>query len=710
MKKQLRKNKQVPVYFLGSLSSMSSTGGSGSSGIMNMIGGNKSGENVGALGAGALTFMASNQKEVEAGDTNVRQASLAGAASGVSAGSKVGSKIGSMAGPVGSLVGGVIGGAIGGGFGYRDAKWAATDAHQAFLNSKFSMKNNKANMELNDAMQNNLAYDDTNSGSIQTFKLGGVKFYANGTDHSKINSYINDGEVIKSPSGNIDKVNGGDGTIDSIPANLEDGSGILSSTLKAPNGKTYAEMAKNFDVVQKKANKVLSDRNATNIDKQTARLNLKNAEAEFNKLLSMQETEKVLDNVKSMNNKFAKGGLKLPKYKYGIYGSSDTEDSRKAFFGDYKSLTGKNVQWGDMNNVLDKQIGGGSEWDTVGAYKKYLQTYKPASSQQSQTVQSPQFQTTGAIVDDNMSMSNDPLTSSLRSSANTTTTAGNTYFDSPILSKGETSGMFRGAYVPSENASTTQPAYSATDASEPSPSFKDYFGINDKKQQEGVSPESAGSVFNFKNLSGGVGRMMDYLPAAYDLKRGLTEKIDYLNPTDYQMNSRMKPNRFDIEPQLRQSKINSVVSRYNNAKLNTNTGADMAYGAAVDISRNRTDADLYSNKFNIDNASYNDSYKFNAQQDQYNKAVGLDVKKMNMQSEEKKKLMVAKGLKKLTEANQQHRLEDSQKENDRMKTASAMLNSGRVLSDKELDFLYDIYGSSGYLSGSQQNKLRKIRS
>ena len=223
---------------------------------------------------------------------------------------------------------------------------------------------------------------------------------------------------------------------------------------------------------------------------------------------------------------------------------------------------------------------------------------------------------------------------------------------------------------------------------------------NSQSYNNSISQNSgSGDAWGYINKAGiAAGRLMDYIPGLYDLGRG-RESIDYLNANDYTMNNRMDPYKYNIDPQFRQARENSIISRYNNANRNTNTGSDMAYGQAVDMNRNKTISDLYSGKYNMDKASSADSYKFNSAIDQYNKEKFLNTKMMNMASAAKGKEFTSTGIKKLVEANQQHRLEDNQRNSDELYAISRNLYSGKVLSDKDLATLYKAYSKQGYNLG-----------
>lgn len=72
---------------------------------------------------------------------------------------------------------------------------------------------------------------------------------------------------------------------------------------------------------------------------------------------------------------------------------------------------------------------------------------------------------------------------------------------------------------------------------------------------------------------------------------------------------------------------------------------------------------------------------------------------MNMASAAKGKEFTSTGIKKLVEANQQHRLEDNQRNSDELYAISRNLYSGKVLSDKDLATLYKAYSKQGYNLG-----------
>ena len=222
------------------------------------------------------------------------------------------SSTGSMAG-AGMAVGGPIGAAVGGGLGLitgglglinRNKAKKAAERRALNINNQKLAEANTASMIEDYYGENQLA---------NTFAMGGV--VPNNL------AYVDKGELIKTPDGNINEVTAGrSGVTDDVLTNLPQGSGILSDKLKVPGtNKTFAQMGKGL---QKKS------KNRDGFARNSEKLNSMN----FDRLLAYQEQVKQVNGIENKT----KG---IPAYANGLSARASrlgiTEYVPQALPGDY---------------------------------------------------------------------------------------------------------------------------------------------------------------------------------------------------------------------------------------------------------------------------------------------------------------------------------------------------------------------------------------
>ena len=225
-------------------------------------------------------------------------------------GMQSGMQIGSMFGPVGAGIGAAAGtvlGAVGKSGGIKqtegfteDNKYTlSTGLKGVFGNSKLKRKiaqdkrniaDNRFAVAATERMQNEYAEDNTTN--AYSFVNGGVM-------PSDL-AYVDDGEVIKTPNGNINYVPEEGKPTDSNLVNIPGGSTILSDKIKVPGtNKTFAEVAK----------KNMSKRISKNKDKfaeNSRMLNERNDMMIHDQLFALQEAIKTKGN---NQQKFEEGGV-----------------------------------------------------------------------------------------------------------------------------------------------------------------------------------------------------------------------------------------------------------------------------------------------------------------------------------------------------------------------------------------------------------------
>ena len=243
--------------------------------------------------------------------------SIAGIAEGAGSGAQLGMTIG---GPIGGLVGGIAGAAVGligkkgkaaemTSFTDFDEGTLGTGLRGAFRNKK--LRRRRAAIRLN-AFQNREAVAGTerlaNEFNEDNTEFDTDVFEYGGNVPSSL-AYVDDGELIATPDGQVNKVPEQGQPTDSNLINLPEGSRILSNTLKVPGtNKTFAELGDKMMAKKKSKGKDIYAQNAD-------MLNEMNNKLMHDKLFAMQENLKAKKGIKNKTKElktFAKGGDNPP--------------------------------------------------------------------------------------------------------------------------------------------------------------------------------------------------------------------------------------------------------------------------------------------------------------------------------------------------------------------------------------------------------------
>lgn len=223
-----------------------------------------------------------------------------------------GMQIGQMFGPQGAAIGAAAGAAMGlvgksggitetGGFTEDNQYSLGTGLIGAFGNKRLKRKieQDKAKVQANRIAVSNTAdlqadwYNDNNYDTY-TFADGGTAGSL---------AYVDDGELIQTPDGNVSKVPEQGKPTDSNLVNLPYGTKILSDTLKVPGTKkTFAQIGE--EMMSKKKSKG-KDKYAQN----AAKLNAMNDAMIHDELFNQQEVLKQKKGIKPKTKAFEDGGL-----------------------------------------------------------------------------------------------------------------------------------------------------------------------------------------------------------------------------------------------------------------------------------------------------------------------------------------------------------------------------------------------------------------
>ena len=259
----------------------------------------------GALGATQL-IAGLGQRSTATTNSEVMGQSIADIGQGMQSGMQIGSMFGPVGAGIGAAAGTVLGaiGKSGGieqteGFTEDNKYTLSTGLKGVFGNSKLKRKieqdkrniaDNRFAVAATERMQNEYAEDNTTN----------AYSFANGGIMPSDLAYVDDGEVIKTPNGNINYVPEEGKPTDSNLVNIPGGSTILSDKIKVPGtNKTFAEVAK------KNMSKRIS-KNKDRFAENSRMLNERNDMMMHDQLFALQEAIKTKGN---NSQKFAEGGV-----------------------------------------------------------------------------------------------------------------------------------------------------------------------------------------------------------------------------------------------------------------------------------------------------------------------------------------------------------------------------------------------------------------
>lgn len=262
-------------------------------------------------------------------------------------GAATGAQMGSVAGPVGAIVGGAAGlaaglvgkkGKISGGGFYEDPTLTLGTGIRGAIGNKGLKRRYEAAKTLagqhrigaSIGAQAQQEWDEDYDQNVYTMESGG--------QIPSSMAYVDDGELINTPQGQILEVPEEGKPTDSNLVNLPEGSRVLSDTLKVPGSKeTFAQMGKRL--MSKKTSKA-KDKYAEN----ATMLNQMHDQMIYDRLFAIQEGTKKKQSVQ----KFADGGTKRG-FRY-----RDEQSGKEYFYGigETFSYKGNKYRVNDRNQAV----------------------------------------------------------------------------------------------------------------------------------------------------------------------------------------------------------------------------------------------------------------------------------------------------------------------------------------------------------------------
>lgn len=511
------------------------------------------------LGAGLQGFTE------EGSGADIAGSALGGAAKGASVGSAIlpgiGTAVGGVVGGVGNLVSGIF------------RKNAINKQKRIKANAKeIAMgKGNAATLEQKYWDDNSLAY---------TFENGGILPDL---------AYVDNNEVIRDDSGNIIQVpNSKPGTDNHLidASNLES---VLSDRIKRPGtNKTFAQEGKKLVNMTKRSKG--KDRFARNAD----RLNQINANAMYEQLLTEQEAVKAKKGIKPKvkgilayaDGKSRKLGKEIPLLSgeaFGIYA-----DALKKFFTEPAKATTTNSAMNEAFDVnsLNQRGGLGSRkyWNstnsnmTAAPYGEAVPTQgvNPITGETIPVgVNEPIYDSPEVSLPDAA-----PITKvkSVRKHipASKPAKATNSLNQAPLLDIEEFNPSLASdpIYAPLLNIEEFNPTLTPDEIKTPSKSSS-----------------------NFGSLSGLSPILYNWIQS----RRRPEVEDQVINPYSGAINRAMASRKLNIEPTLAANRRSRAIARNNMARLNPNTGMNLAYGNQLATGEYAQNTSVYANRDNANN-------------------------------------------------------------------------------------------------------------
>lgn len=525
---------------------------------------------------------------------------IGGAAKGAAAGLAVGGPVGAIVGGVAGLASGITGNkgkvnlssnpyddniTVNYGTGIRGGKRNRRKIERQRDQAIANARSNQASLAM--GYQNEQEFYQDYDTDIQTMAYGGTV--------SSL-AYVDDGEVLNTPQGDIVNVPEEGKPTDSNLVNLPEGTRILSDKRKVPGSKeTFAQMGKRL--MSKRTSKA-KDKYAEN----ATMLNQMHDQMIYDRLFAIQEGTKKSN---SKVQKFDGGGI----------------------------VTANNK--GRMVQVADRLYRPWNYWEDVYESNQYVPgaMQQPAAKTQPNTPAS-----TTTTVNDNRPSGPISINDIVKASDNTVNT-------------GEWRGGIPYWLLSATGSTTAQPTNTRTVVSAAKPTTT-ASGQGTKQRSKAsvasrptTNTRTVEPVQNTLDLSGETQARVPYETAPYISSTSSTSTPTTSNPTvistpsndwgsgivnlftdvaalaptisnmyakpesfnavynpyEAQINQTMANRRFDISPAKRAIRENRAVSNYNAANYNPNTGANLAYRIQSQVAANKAISDLYSTASNVNN-------------------------------------------------------------------------------------------------------------
>lgn len=495
-------------------------------------------------------------------------------------GAATGAQMGSVAGPVGAIVGGAAGlatglvgkkGKISGGGFYEDPTLTLGTGIRGAIGNKGLKRRYEAAKTLagqhrigaSIGAQAQQEWDEDYDQNVYTMESGG--------QIPSSMAYVDDGELINTPQGQILEVPEEGKPTDSNLVNLPEGSRVLSDTLKVPGSKeTFAQMGKRL--MSKKTSKA-KDKYAEN----ATMLNQMHDQMIYDRLFAIQEGTKKKQSVQ----KFADGGTKRG-FRY-----RDEQSGKEYFYGigETFSYKGNKYRVNDRNQAVP-----------IRDYSGFNTNMDPNK------VLTPQYQISGL----NINLPNvtptmvDQVDNLLDLSGETVSRPNEVVIPKKSVKPRGTTTTNSNVITPVQNTLDLSGETQARVPYETAP----YISSTSSTSTPATSNPTVTSTPSNDWGSGIVNLFTDVAALAPTISNMYAKPESFnavYNPYEAQINQTMANRRFDISPAKRAIRENRAISNYNAANYNPNTGANLAYRIQSQVAANKAISDLYSTASNVNN-------------------------------------------------------------------------------------------------------------
>lgn len=507
-------------------------------------------------------------------------------------GAATGVQMGSVAGPVGAIVGGAAGlatglvgkkGKISGGGFYEDPTLTLGTGIRGAIGNKGLKRRYEAAKTLagqhrigaSIGAQAQQEWDEDYDQNVYTMESGG--------QIPSSMAYVDDGELINTPQGQILEVPEEGKPTDSNLVNLPEGSRVLSDTLKVPGSKeTFAQMGKRLMSKQKTKGK---DKYAEN----SAMLNEINDQAIHDELFTIQEITK----------------NKRSKVKNGIQAAADGDiitrngrewirDSKTGNYIPYKGQSVGSIYDIQPNINIDKLVSGYSFGNNLPTFEANNINFSNNSLKKNVWPSTPSITPSQQNTAKRISVSTPIATTYNMATAIPDTKKLSSTSKKPIISPAINKVVARSIEPIINDLDLSSETISRVEdeAIPYEPIISTVVNNQNKKANNNENPPKDKN--NWRKILGDITSNISQMASPENFEAVYNPYADNIIRT-------MSGRKFDIAPAKRAIRENRAISNYNASQYNPTTGANLAYRLQSQIAADKAISDLYSQKNNIDN-------------------------------------------------------------------------------------------------------------
>ncbi len=515
-------------------------------------------------------------------------------------GAATGAQMGSVAGPVGAIVGGAAGlatglvgkkGKISGGGFYEDPTLTLGTGILGAIGNKGLKRRYEAAKTLagqhrigaSIGAQAQQEWDEDYDQNVYTMESGG--------QIPSSMAYVDDGELINTPQGQILEVPEEGKPTDSNLVNLPEGSRVLSDTLKVPGSKeTFAQMGKRLMSKQKTKGK---DKYAEN----SAMLNEMNDQAIHDELFTIQEITK----------------NKRSKVKNGIQAAADGDiitrngreyirDSKTGNYIPYKGQSIGSIYDIQPNINIDKLVSGYSFGNNLPTFEANNINFSNNSLKKNVWPSTPSITPSQQNTAKRISVSTPIATTYNMATAIPDTKKLSSTSKKPIISPAINKVVARSIEPITNDLDLSSETISRVEdeAIPYEPIISTVVNNQNKKANNNENPPKDKN--NWRKILGDITSNISQIAPIFSNLMASPENFEAVyNPYADNIIRTMSGRKFDIAPAKRAIRENRAISNYNASQYNPTTGANLAYRLQSQIAADKAISDLYSQKNNIDN-------------------------------------------------------------------------------------------------------------